>query len=196
MQLREIAAISGRPGLFRILKPTHSGVIVEVLDGSKAREAVGASQRLSILSEISMYTTTEEGSEPLGTILHTIFVQQKGKKLGLSAKSDGAELETFFATVLPNWDPERVYLSDIKKLVTWYNLLIDQAPDALVPAKEEEKEGATKVEEVKSEEVAAKEASAPKPKKAKVEAAAKAPTTAEEAPAKKTAPKKKKEIDL
>lgn len=183
MQLREVAAISGKPGLFRILKPTHGGVIVEALDATKARQAVGASQRLSILSEISMYTTTAEGSEPLGVILGTIFEKNGGKTLALNAKSDGADLEAFFTDILPDWDRERVYLSDIKKLVTWYNILAERAPEALQPEKEEEAAPA------------AEEAPA-KPAKAKKAAESVAEAVTEEAPKKKAAPKKKKEADL
>ena len=184
MQLREVAAISGKPGLFRILKPTHGGVIVEALDATKARQAVGASQRLSILSEISMYTTAAEGSEPLGVILGTIFEKNGGKSLALTAKSDGADLEAFFSDILPDWDRERVYLSDIKKLVTWYNILAERAPEALQPEKEEE-EAAPAAEEAPA-----------KPAKAKKAAESVAEAATEEAPKKKAAPKKKKEADL
>ena len=136
MQLREVAAISGKTGLYQILKPTRGGVIVEALDGSGAREAVGASQRLSILSEISMYVTTEEGSEPLGNIFAAIVKKHGAKPLALNAKSDGSDLEAFFAEILPDWDSDRVYLSDIKKLVTWYNILVQCAPEVLTPETE------------------------------------------------------------
>jgi hypothetical protein len=201
MQLREVAAISGRPGLFQILKPTHGGVIVEALDNTRAREAVGASQRLSILSEISMYTTEGEGSEPLGNIFAAIFEKYNGKKLALTAKSDGADLEAFYGEVLPTWDRDRVYLSDIKKLVTWYNILVERAPEVLQPQKDEE---APKAEEVPVVEAAVEEAKPAKAKKAKAEVAVEVPATAEaeasvtveeEAPKKKAAPKKKKEGD-
>ncbi len=184
MTLREIAAIAGRPGLFRILKPTHGGVIVEALD-TKAREAVGASQRLSILSEISMYTTTSEGSEPLPNILANVAGKHNSQKLPLTAKADGADLEAFFADVLPDWDRDRVYLSDIKKLVTWYNLLAQHAPEALKPEATEE----TATAEAPAAEPEAK----PKAKGKKAE-----PAEVAEAPAepKKPAAKKKKEADL
>jgi len=199
MQLREVAAISGRPGLFQILKPTHGGVIVEALDNTRAREAVGASQRLSILSEISMYTTEGEGSEPLGNIFAAIFEKYNGKKLALTAKSDGADLEAFYGEVLPTWDRDRVYLSDIKKLVTWYNILVERAPEVLQPQKDEE---APKAEEVPVVEAAVEEAKPAKAKKVKAEVEASATaetetsvTIEEEAPKKKAAPKKKKEGD-
>jgi hypothetical protein len=197
MQLREVAAIAGRPGLFRILKPTHTGVIVESLDEKRSREAIGASQRLSILSEISMYTTTADGSEPLGNIFGAIFEKHGAKPLELSAKSDGADLEDFFSDVLPDWDRSRVYLSDIKKLVSWYNLLVKTAPDALQPAKEE----ATATEEATEQPGGenAKPTKAPKAAQAEqpaqvlpTEGAVEAPVEPQaEAPKKKAAPKKK-----
>ena len=183
MTLREIAAIAGRPGLFRILKPPHGGVIVEALD-SKAREAVGASQRLSILSEISMYTTTAEGAEPLPNILAGMAQKHNGQKLPLTAKADGADLEAFFTDALPDWDRDRVYLSDIKKLVTWYNLLAQHAPEALQPEASETTQAAPAPEAAPAAEAK------PKTKKAAE------PTADEAAPAPKKAPaKKKKEAD-
>ncbi len=142
MQLRDIAAISGKPGLFRILKPTRSGVIIETLDEKRQRTVAGATSRVSILNDISMYTTDSEGSVPLGEVLMRVHEKHKGKPLSVSSKSDGADLEEFMGRILPNWDAERVYTSDIKKLVTWYNLLIQNAPELFKKEEEAPKEEA------------------------------------------------------
>ena len=142
MQLREVAAISGKPGLYRILKPTRAGVIIESMDEKRQRTVAGATSRVSILNDISMYTTDEEGSVPLGEVLMRVFEKQKGKPLEVSAKSDGADLEALMGDIVPNWDAERVYTSDIKKLVTWYNILVQHAADLFVkeePATDEPK---------------------------------------------------------
>jgi hypothetical protein len=129
MQLREIASIAGQPGLYRILKPARSGVIVESVSETRTRTTVGAAARVSILSEISMFTTEVDGSVPLPQIMKAIFERESGQPIPLSAKSDGADLEAYFTLVLPNWDSDRVYTSDIKKLVTWYNILVRYAPE-------------------------------------------------------------------
>jgi hypothetical protein len=213
MQLREVAAISGKPGLYRILKPTRAGVIIESMDEKRQRTVAGATSRVSILNDISMYTTDADGSVPLGEVLTRVFEKEKGKPLAVSSKSDGADLEALMADVLPNWDAERVYLSDIKKLVTWYNILVAHAADLFVkeePAQEEPKadaqrEGPTPekgkkaakepaIKEGPSAGVASEPAEEAKPRKAASKA--KAPgedTQAEEPKAKKAAPKKAKE---
>jgi pyruvate/2-oxoglutarate dehydrogenase complex dihydrolipoamide acyltransferase (E2) component len=207
MQLREVAAISGKPGLYRILKPTRAGVIIESMDEKRQRTVAGATSRVSILNDISMYTTDSEGSVPLGEVLMRVFEKQKGKPLAVSAKSDGADLEGLMADILPNWDSERVYLSDIKKLVTWYNILVQHAADLFVKdepaqeeAKPESKEAPAKAKKADKEVPAAEEAkpakkaSAKKPAAAdKKEDSAVAPKAKAEPAAKKAAPKKPKE---
>jgi hypothetical protein len=203
MQLREIAAISGKPGLYRILKPTRAGVIIESMDEKRQRTVAGATSRVSILNDISMYTTDQEGSVPLGEVLMRVFDKQGGKPLTLSGKSDGADLEGLMAEILPNWDSERVYLSDIKKLVTWYNTLVAHAPELFVneePAQEEPKEEADLNEGPSA--VVAEPADEAKAKKAPVKKAADKPAAkkSDEAPedegtpaeAKKASPKKPK----
>src|SRR5690349_16765988 len=117
--LKEVAHISGKSGLFRIIKPTRSGVIVETIDQTKNRLVVGANSRVSVLKEISIYTDTKEGSEPLGGVLTAIF-DKYGKPLEIDPKTaSNQELTDFLEGVLPNYDQDKVYTSDIKKLITW-----------------------------------------------------------------------------
>lgn len=138
MELREIAAITGKPGLYRILKPGKAGVIVETLDAAKTRFLASATSKVSILSEITMYTNDAEGSIPLQEVFSRIK-DQYGDKMTLTAKSDGAALQELMAKVVPDYDREKVYVSDLKKLVTWYSILNEFAPDALkAPVQEAE----------------------------------------------------------
>lgn len=130
MELNEIATISGKGGLFHIVKPTRSGVIVETLDNQNKRFAVNANQRISILQEISIYTTDAEGSQPLQDVFATMK-QEFGDDLGVNGNSPSDELRAFMKHILPDYDEERVYVSDIKKLISWYNILLKQAPDVL-----------------------------------------------------------------
>ena len=169
MQLREVAAISGKPGLYRILKPAASGVIVESIDGKKTRMVAGGTSKVSVLSEISIYTTDAEGQVPLPVVLLSVLDNYAGKAIPLSAKSDGADLEEFLLSVLPNADTERVYTSDIRKLVGWYNILIEHTPalfDTLKEANQPEAEPALEIDApVVTEPVVEAATEAPKPKK-------------------------------
>ena len=131
MTLDDIATISGKGGLFKVFKPAKSGVILESLDESKTKLVATPNHRLSILSEISIYTTTKEGTVPLVDVLkkiHTSF----GEDVGLDADADASELKSFLKSVLPEYDENRVYVSDIKKLVKWYSLLMKYAPEIIL----------------------------------------------------------------
>lgn len=128
MTLSDIASVSGKGGLFKVLAPTKSGVILESLDEAKTRLVASSNQRISILSEISIYTTTKEGSTPLLDVLKKINALY-GQDMGVDGESDGAELKAFLKSVLPEYDESRVYVSDMKKLVKWYGLLIQIAPE-------------------------------------------------------------------
>jgi len=151
MELREVAAVSGRGGLFKILKPTKNGVILEAVDPSKKRFVAGANERVSILNEISIYTTDKEGSVLLETILEKIH-KMYGADTKITSKSSDAELGAFLASILPNYDREKVYVSDIKKLANWYSILLTNFPEVLIAKKsepkEEKKEKVEHVEEV------------------------------------------------
>jgi len=128
MELKEIASISGKGGLYKVLKPTKSGVILEALDESKSKLVATATQRLSLLNEISIYTTDKEGTVSLESVLKKMNLDF-GKDLGVDPESDATELKAFFKSVLPEYDENRVYVSDIKKLVKWYGVLSRYAPE-------------------------------------------------------------------
>ncbi|MGB3617895.1 MAG: DUF5606 domain-containing protein [Catalinimonas sp.] len=131
MELQKIAAVAGKPGLFRVLKPTRTGVVLEPLDGTGGRFAAGASSRVSVLKEISIYVTDEDGSEPLEAVMDKLYAQQAGGRVDIAPqKAPEAELRDFMSELLPNYDASRVYASDIKKLITWYNLIVTHEPDA------------------------------------------------------------------
>ncbi|RZS94848.1 DUF5606 domain-containing protein [Cecembia calidifontis] len=138
MKFNEIATVSGKPGLYKVLKPTRGGVILESLDAKKSKLVVGANQRVSILGEISMYTMTEEGASPLEEIMKNIDREFNGD-LGLDAEADADELRAFLKHVLPNYDENKVYPSDIKKLISWYKIIKAEAPEVF-QEQEENKE--------------------------------------------------------
>lgn len=129
MEFKEIATVSGKPGLYKVLKPSRSGVILESLDEKKAKMVVSANQRVSLLSEISIYTLTEEGSTPLQDIMKTIEKEFAGDT-GLK-DADNDEYKAFLKHVLPEYDEDRVYISDIKKLINWYQIIRVQVPEVL-----------------------------------------------------------------
>lgn len=133
MELKDIASISGKGGLYKILKPGKAGVVLESLDESKSKIVVGADSRVSLLEEISMYTLTKEGSTPLRVILKKIYADF-GDDPGVDGNSDPSELKAFMKSILPEYDEDRVYTSDIKKLVKWYGLILKHAPEILKEA--------------------------------------------------------------
>ena len=143
MNFKDLATVAGKSGLYKVLKPSRTGVILESMDSKKTKLVAGMSQRVSILSDISIYTLTEEGAEPLEAVLMKIEAEFQGD-LGLDANPDDSELRAFMKHILPEVDEARVYTSDIKKLITWYKLLRTQAPEVLQKAEEttasEEKE--------------------------------------------------------
>ena len=131
MKFNEIAALSGKGGLFKVISPTKSGVILESLDGSKKRMIAGASTKVSVFSEISIYVMDETESVPLQEVFKAIHKTYAGE-LGLDKKSDPEELKSFFKSVLPNYDVDRVYVSDIKKVINWYQILLSLELDHLM----------------------------------------------------------------
>ncbi len=136
MELSEIASISGKGGLYKVLKPGKAGVLLESLDATKTRLVASTTQRMSVLSEISIYTTDKEGTIGLLDVLKKIK-KDFGNDLGVDANSEANELKSFLRSVLPNYDQDRVYVSDIKKLVKWYSILSEQAPEIFIDKPEE-----------------------------------------------------------
>ncbi|WP_018477191.1 DUF5606 family protein [Pontibacter roseus] len=122
IDLRQVAAIAGMSGLYRIVKPTRNGVIVESLSDNPTRMVAQARHRMSLLDEISIYTTDEETTVPLAEVMDRIHQKYNGE-LPLSEKPSDDELKDFMAEVLPEYDEDRVYVSDMKKLANWYTIV-------------------------------------------------------------------------
>jgi len=119
MTLDKILAIAGKPGLFALKVQTRTGFVAEsLLDGKKV--TVGLKSNVSLLSEISVYTNTEE--KPLTEIMRAIATKEDNGP-AMSHKEDNAKLVAYFLEILPDYDQDRVYPSDIKKIVNWYNML-------------------------------------------------------------------------
>lgn len=140
MTIADIATVSGKGGLYKVLAPTKSGVILESLDESKTKMVATANHRLSLLNEISIYTTTKEGNIPLHDVLRKVH-HDFGDDPGVDGNSDSDELKAFMKSILPEYDENRVYTSDIKKLVKWYDLIRKYAPEILTESSEKEKGG-------------------------------------------------------
>ncbi len=120
MSLEKVLSISGKPGLYLLKSQTRTGLLAEsLIDGKKI--TVSARHNVSLLSEIAIYTLTEE--VPLREVFHKIKEKEDGGE-AINHKSSKDELEEYFFNVLPDYDEDRVYASDIKKVVQWYNLLI------------------------------------------------------------------------
>lgn len=137
MKLSEIASVTGKGGLFKVLKPAKAGLILESMDETKTKIVATGSHKVSLLDEISIYTHSKEGTTPLGAVLKKIHKEFKDD-LGLDANADGAELKAFLKSVLPDYDENKVYVSDIKKLVKWYAVLLKTAPEVFDEQNENE----------------------------------------------------------
>jgi hypothetical protein len=145
MELKDIMAISGYSGLFKFISQGRHGIIVESLSDGK-RTNISASAKVSSLSDIAIFTNDAE--VPFKEVLKKIKDTENGAQ-AISQKSDDKELKKYFEKILPEYDRERVYTSDIKKVITWYNQLQglnlldiiekEEAPaEENAPAKEEE----------------------------------------------------------
>lgn len=167
MNLEKILSISGKPGLYALKVQTRTGFLAESLvDGKKI--SVSLKVNVSLLSEISIYTINEE--KPLTEVMRSIAVKEN-EGPAISHKEDNATLIAYFSEILPEYDSERVYPSDIKKVLNWYNLLQSKG---LVSKEEPKIENAEAIKESVVEEVVAEK------------------ETAEKAPAKKAPAKKAK----
>ncbi|MEQ6120050.1 DUF5606 domain-containing protein [Reichenbachiella sp. MALMAid0571] len=139
MDFNEIATVSGKGGLFKVLAPTKGGMILESLDDQKKKLVVNMHSKVSVLGEISIYTTNKEGSVPLIDVMKKVHTEFKGD-IGVTSASDPEELKSFLKFILPDYDESRVYVSDIKKLSNWYNILSKNYPDLFEEKVEEKKE--------------------------------------------------------
>lgn len=120
MSLDKVLSIAGKPGLYILVTQTRGGFVAESLLDKK-RLSVGVQQNVSVLSEIAIYTLTEE--VPLKDVFEKIKKKENGQKTSVKPKDSKDKLEEYFFEVLPDYDEDRVYASDIKKVVQWYNLL-------------------------------------------------------------------------
>lgn len=121
MKLRDILAISGEPGLYNYIASSRNGVIAESLVDGKRKNFSGTHSRVSSLAEISIFTEDEDVA--LAEVLTLLFAHTKGEQT-LSHKASEVELRSLFDEVLPTYDRERFHLSDMRKLVQWFNLLV------------------------------------------------------------------------
>lgn len=122
MDLSKILSISGKPGLFKMIAQSKNGLVVESLIDGK-RISAFSHEKISSLEEISIFTETEDLS--IKDIFKMIFEKTEGKKT-ISPKSPNKELKDFFETAVPEYDKDRVYVSDIKKVLKWYNILLEK----------------------------------------------------------------------
>ena len=118
-----ILAISGKPGLYKLVSRGNNSLIVEALDATHKRMPAFGNDRITSLADIAMFTETDD--VPLMTILASLRDLEGGKESSLNYKqASPAELHEYFTKVLPEWDRDRVHNSDIKKLIQWYNILV------------------------------------------------------------------------
>lgn len=136
MELKDIVAINGKPGLFEIKAQSKGGIIVQSLLDDK-KFPITAMHNISALNEISIYTYEEE--IPLRIVFKTIGEKENGKE-AISHKENGKVLTSYFREILPNFDEERVYTSNIKKVIQWYNLLASTNFDFSAISEEETEE--------------------------------------------------------
>jgi hypothetical protein len=133
MILKDILSISGQPGLFRFIAQGKNAIIVEHLE-TKKRSSASGTAKVSSLEDIAIFSTTED--VPLGKVFDLIFEEANGGA-AVDPKADNDVIKNWFEKVLPDYSKDKVYVSDIRKVAAWYNIL--QKLDLLV--KEENKEG-------------------------------------------------------
>ncbi|WP_445749124.1 DUF5606 family protein [Polaribacter sp.] len=121
MEFNKIIAVTGKPGLFQVISQSKNAIIVESLIDKK-RLAINATQNVSLLENIAIYTYEED--MPLQNVFNAMFEKTEGKE-AISHKENDKKLIAFFEEVLPNYDAERVYVSNIKKVIQWFNILVN-----------------------------------------------------------------------
>ena len=161
ISIKDVVAISGTPGLFKIVKSDDKSIIVESIDERKKRQMVRGNMMVSKLADVSIYTEDGE-SEPLIHILQAMKEKYE-EKLPVTKKSSGKELMEFLKSVLPTYDEEKVYPSNVKKLVGWFDIIRLNDIDLTIEEEEEESEP----EENKEKKTENKEADSPKKKATK-----------------------------
>ncbi len=125
MDFSKIIAVAGKPGLYSAVSQTKTGFIVESLEDKK-RFPIPSTNNVSLLENIAIYTYEEE--KPLLDVFKIMYEKQEGKE-AISHKESGHKLAAYFSEVLPDYDEDRVYTSNIKKVIQWYNLLVKSGLD-------------------------------------------------------------------
>lgn len=134
--LKSILTIAGKPGLYKLLASGRNMLIVETIDATKKRIPVHATDKVVSLGDIAMFTDDEE--IPLWQVLENVKAKAEGKAVALDPKTaTNEELAEFFGEVLPNYDRDRVYMTHVRKLIQWYNMLIANGITDFKPEEEE-----------------------------------------------------------
>ena len=132
-----ILAISGKPGLYKLISQGRGMLIVETIDATRKRLPAGARDRVTSLNDVSMYTNDED--QPLMNIFQSIYDHEEGKETSVDyKKASKSELADFMTAVLPDWDRDRVYPTDVRKLISWYNILINAGITTFAPEEDNE----------------------------------------------------------
>lgn len=137
IDLTGIIAISGQPGLYKVIAQSKNGIIIEAL-ADKKRTTISSTSKVSSLEDISMFTNGDD--KPVSEIMKSIFDREKGG-VAVDAKSDDKTIVDYFASILPEYDKDRVYVSNMRKLFSWYNIL--QTTGNLKERSEEKAEDST-----------------------------------------------------
>ena len=134
--LRTILSVSGKPGLYKLISQGKNMLILETLDAAKKRVPAYSHDKVISLGDIAMYTDDEEVA--LAEVLESVMTKENGAVASVDYKKASAEeLHAFMAEVLPTYDRDRVHTSDIKKLIQWYNILVNSGVTEFLPAEEE-----------------------------------------------------------
>lgn len=137
--LEKVLAVSGKPGLYLLLSRGNGSIIVETIDSKKRRMPVFGADKVIALADIAMYT--EDKEVPLRQVLKNIFDKEGGKETTVNCKTAGKEeLSAFMAEALPDYDRDRVHTSDMRKLISWYNILVSNGITDFEEPKTEEPE--------------------------------------------------------
>ena len=135
--LRTILSVSGKPGLFKLISQGKNMLILETLDATKKRLPVYAHDKVISLGDIAMYTDDEEVA--LAEVLESVKNKENGAEASIDfKKASQDELHAYMAEVLPSYDRDRVHASDIKKLIQWYNILVNNGITEFITVEEEE----------------------------------------------------------
>ncbi len=137
--LRTVLSIAGKPGLYKLVSNGRNMLIVEALDASKKRLPIHGIDKVVALGDIAMYTDDEE--VPLWQVLENVKAKCEGAICPVDhKKASNEELADFFAEVLPNYDRDRVYMTHVRKLIQWYNILIEAGVTEFAPEEAETEE--------------------------------------------------------